>query len=235
MLTSFSIFANGKNLFTTSKGENSRSIECLNGLRALSLLWIIFGHRYFDMFTAPADNAPTATIKWLANLLSLSHTTFHLAVDTFFLMGGMLATISFMRSFDVRNFNVLKIYFHRFLRYTPVLLFLLLFFVSFMRYLSAGPIYDKTLDAWLPNCHKHWWSTLLHISTYTNIDELCLNWTWYLAADFQLFVISPILVLPAWRWRWRFFVVFPLVILLSQIYIFVVSYINEFLVFVGPL
>jgi peptidoglycan/LPS O-acetylase OafA/YrhL len=83
-----------------SKENSSGSIECLNGLRALSLLWIIFGHRYFDMFLAPATNSATATENWLRNILSLFHTTFHLAVDTFFLMGGLLATWSFMKSFD---------------------------------------------------------------------------------------------------------------------------------------
>lgn len=134
-----------------------------------------------------------------------------------------------------KEFNVCKLYFHRFLRYTPLLLFLLLFFISFSPYLGSGPIYDRTLDEWLPNCYKFWWSTVTHVATYTNVNKLCLNWTWYLSADFQLFVLSPLLVYPAWRWRWKFFAVFPLTILLSQVYIFVVSLNNEFPVFVGPL
>jgi peptidoglycan/LPS O-acetylase OafA/YrhL len=79
---------------------SSGSIECLNGIRAISLLWIIFGHRYFDMFLAPATNSKSATEAWLKNVLSLSHTIFHLAVDNFFLMGGLLVTWSFMKSFD---------------------------------------------------------------------------------------------------------------------------------------
>lgn len=99
-LIAFSLHTNGKNLFTMTKAKSNKSIECLNGLRSLSLLWIIFGHRYFDMFMAPATNSVTATENWLGNFLSLSHTTFHLAVDTFFLMGGLLVTWTFMKSFD---------------------------------------------------------------------------------------------------------------------------------------
>lgn len=76
---------------------------------------------------------------------------------------------------------------------------------------------------------------MLHISTYTNIDNLCMNWTWYLAADFQLFLVSPLLVYPAWRWRWKFFAAFPAVISLSITYILVISKEFKFLVFVGPL
>lgn len=97
---SFSIYTNGKKLFNVKRIESSGSIQCLDGLRAISLLWIIFGHRYFDMFLAPATNKRSATEAWLKNILSLPHTTFHLAVDTFFLIGGLLATWSFMKSFD---------------------------------------------------------------------------------------------------------------------------------------
>lgn len=76
------------------------SVECLDGLRAISLLWIIFGHRYFEMFLAPSVNKLSATESWLKNILSLSHTTFHLAVDTFLLMGGLLAAWSLQKSFE---------------------------------------------------------------------------------------------------------------------------------------
>jgi peptidoglycan/LPS O-acetylase OafA/YrhL len=100
MLIAFSVYTNGKILFDMTKSESSSSIECLNGLRSLSLLWIIFGHRYFDLFLGPTTNFHYATEIWLRNILSLSHTTFHLAVDTFFLMGGLLVTRSLMKSFD---------------------------------------------------------------------------------------------------------------------------------------
>jgi peptidoglycan/LPS O-acetylase OafA/YrhL len=196
----FSVYSNWKQLFEMKRAEASGSIQCLDGIRAISLLWIIFGHRYFDMFLAPATNTIDATEIWLKNVLSLFHTTFHLAVDTFFLMGGLLVTRSFMKTFDKyvdqkiyyehlfkicrKEFNVLKIYFHRFLRYTPVLLFVMLFFTSFMPYLGSGPIFDITLKSWLSPCYSNWWSTILHVSTFTNIDKLCMNWTWYLAGTF---------------------------------------------------
>lgn len=80
--------------------ESSKFIVCLSGLRSLSLLWIILGHRYFDMFDAPATNRKIATENWLVNVFSLVQTTFHLAVDTFFLMGGLLVTWTFMKAFD---------------------------------------------------------------------------------------------------------------------------------------
>lgn len=99
-MIAFSAYTNGKKLFDMTRTESSQSIECLNGLRSLSLLWIIFGHRFFDLFLGPTTNFDYATEIWLGNIFSLSHTTFHLAVDTFFLMGGLLVTWSLMKSFD---------------------------------------------------------------------------------------------------------------------------------------
>ncbi|KZR96828.1 Nose resistant to fluoxetine protein, partial [Daphnia magna] len=32
-------------------------------------------------------------------------------------------------------------------------------------------------------------------------DYGCMGQTWYLAVDMQLFVISPLIVYPLWRWK----------------------------------
>lgn len=86
------------NLFMTT--EKVHVIECLNGIKALSMIWIIFGHRFFDMFMAPSVNGNAATEWWLQNHFSLIHTMFHLAVDNFFVIGGLLVTRSFLKCFD---------------------------------------------------------------------------------------------------------------------------------------
>lgn len=40
---------------------------------------------------------------------------------------------------------------------------------------------------------------LLHIQNYVNTESICAGHTWYLSADFQLFIISPLLIYPAFR------------------------------------
>lgn len=251
-LNAFSIHHNGLVLFDVSRGDPSQTVECIDGIRAISLLWIIFGHRRQDMFSAPAINAEMATEDWLKSVFSLSYTTFHLAIDTWFLLNGLLAARFFLRIFDMwvsqekfealfyklltyrKQFNLLKMYFFQFLRYTPLLLFLLLFFVSFMPLLGSGPIFQKTIDGWLSNTGS-WWSTALHVSNYANVQKLFMNWTWFLTADFQLYLISPFMVFPAWRWGWKFFIIFPIAVLTSMIYLFVISLQNEIPVYVTVL
>lgn len=45
LLIAFSAYTNGKNLFDISENKSPNTIHCFNGLRAVSVMWIIFGHR----------------------------------------------------------------------------------------------------------------------------------------------------------------------------------------------
>lgn len=147
-----------------------------------------------------------------------------------------------------KTVNYFRMYLHRYLRYTPVLMILILFFVSLAKFLGSGPFFN--LEAYTSPCENYWWSALLHIQNYVNPNELvknlklikrqtlnesfqCLDWSWYLSVDFHLFIISPALIYPLWRWGWRFFWVLPTIVLLSQGCIFASSYQNEIFVFVG--
>lgn len=47
--------------------------------------------------------------------------------------------------------------------------------------------------------------------------------SWYLSIDFQLFVLSPFLIYPAWKYGWKYIWTFPVLAFLSSIYIFVMS------------
>lgn len=44
-LTSFSILTNGKNLFRINT-KSSNTIKCLNGIRSLSIIWVIYVHAH---------------------------------------------------------------------------------------------------------------------------------------------------------------------------------------------
>ena len=53
----------------------------------------------------------------------------------------------------------------------------------------------------------------------------------YLSIDFQLFIVTPFLIYPAWKFGWKYLWVLPTLALLSSIYIFVMSLVyNVYLV-----
>lgn len=56
MLISFSMYTNGKKLLTIKKNKSVDVMECLNGIRVLSIIWILYGHSLFVMTSVPTMN-----------------------------------------------------------------------------------------------------------------------------------------------------------------------------------
>jgi hypothetical protein len=54
LLVSFSLYTNGQNLFNMKTSKND--IRCLHGIRVLSIVWILLGHRYFLYLLMPGMN-----------------------------------------------------------------------------------------------------------------------------------------------------------------------------------
>ena len=96
---------------------------------------------------------------------------------------------------------------HRILRILPAYMLVLLFYTTLSPYLiNTSPnrflvgLQTDAVD--VANCRKNWWSNLLFInnfvpdnSDHTNLMS-CMAWSWYLAVDMQLFVLTPFVVLP---------------------------------------
>lgn len=67
-----------------------------------------------------------------------------------------------------------------------------------MQHLGDGPFYylSYTKGTLLANCQKYWWTNFLFINNFYpwSMANECNPWVWYLANDFQFFIISPPLV-----------------------------------------
>jgi peptidoglycan/LPS O-acetylase OafA/YrhL len=150
------------------------SINCLHGLRALSILWIMLGHRVTNQLSFPLRN-PNAVDEFYRKFYSVILNSYSIAVDTFFLMGSLLLTISTLRAIEKNQLNIFRMILHRYLRYTPVFAAAMLATITFTKYLVTGPL---VADEFRDNCIEYWWSGLLHIQNYINPDKLCLNHTW---------------------------------------------------------
>ncbi len=63
----------------------------------------------------------------------------------------------------------------------------------------------------------------IEFSTHVSYDQ-CLGHSWYLAADMQLFILSPLFIYPLWRWRraglaWAIFVLTSIIIAIGILFI----------------
>ncbi|KAL5284196.1 hypothetical protein ACFFRR_006460, partial [Megaselia abdita] len=215
-LMAFSVPSNAEKVFHISNEKKKSNIECLNGLRVLSMMWIIYGHCFASNMALPKINYIDYN-TWSKKFLSVFVYNPYIAVDSFFFMGGLVLAWIGMKEIEKRKgkLNILQMYLQRYLRLTPLLAFMILFIVSFMKYLENGPLLDEFIVPHLKECKTNWWMNLLYIQNYAAKGPMCIGPTWYLAVDFQLFLFSPLILYGFWRWGKKCFFAAVLLIALS--------------------
>ncbi|XP_032220153.2 nose resistant to fluoxetine protein 6 isoform X3 [Nematostella vectensis] len=200
---SFSIIRNTSRIMDTNVPPGA--ITSINGMRVLSMFWVILGHTFLFMTLASGLTSNLLTSYKVVQRFSfqviLNATV---SVDSFFFLSGLLVAYLSMRHMDKTNgrLNLFKYYFHRFWRLTPAYMLVILFFNKLTRFLGDGPLW-YTVQLNRP-CDKYWWTNLLYINNFypKELTDECLGWSWYLANDMQFYIISPIFLFAAHRFRW---------------------------------
>lgn len=50
------------------------------------------------------------------------------------------------------------------------------------------------------NCRANFWYTFFYVQNFLPFADICINWSWFLAADFQLFLVGLTILLIWTRW-----------------------------------
>ncbi|XP_017875872.2 O-acyltransferase like protein-like [Ceratina calcarata] len=196
LLTSFSIYTNGKNLLRTDRSQNS--IRCLDGLRYISICWIIYGHTHYIEAVGVKMNLneiPQMHTNW-ANMLVLNA---NIITDTFFLISGVLMAYTSLIKNEKNprgQFDVFGLYIHRYFRLTPAYAMMIGFYATLFYKIGSGPHWDQWVGANKDYCRENWWTNLLYVNNYVNLPKICMSQSWYLATDMQLVWLSPIFLYP---------------------------------------
>ncbi|GFY53419.1 nose resistant to fluoxetine protein 6 [Trichonephila inaurata madagascariensis] len=145
--------------------SGSDTLCILHGVRFFSMCWIIFGHTYYHL-NFNVLKYLQITIELTSQFAFNSITNASLLVDNFF-----------------------------FIRFLPIQMF----FVgisTLLPLLGDGPMWHENIDPIVEGCRKDWWANFLFINNlYRTSSKGCLSYSWYLAADFQVYVICLPLVL----------------------------------------
>ncbi|XP_046487759.1 nose resistant to fluoxetine protein 6-like [Neodiprion pinetum] len=193
-LAKFSLYKNALALLSTE--IRPETLPAIQGIRFLSISWIIFGHHFIVSFLRPSVNS-LHILKWLNSWESAFIQGALYAVDTFFVVSGFMMTYLFLRAMKSgKKISIPMLYFHRYLRLTPGVVVLILFVRFFLHRVANGPLWKMLLNLAVKPCDDNWWVNLLYLQNLVNPENICLLHTWYLAADMQLFWISPIIIYP---------------------------------------
>ncbi|KAJ5066802.1 o-acyltransferase [Anaeramoeba ignava] len=217
ILKQFSFILNFKQLTQ----EHPQSIKFLNGLRVISMLWIMLGHTY----SYTLDIAGIINVSSIVDIFR--RFTFQIipgaqfGVDTFFFLSGFLVSYLMLKKMKQNNgkfVNLWKFYLHRYIRLAPTFTFILFFSYTLAPYLGYGPNWEFTRDFLQTRCQKYWWTNLLLINNFhPRWENQCMGNLWYIANDWQFYVVSPFIILIFFRKK-----IFGWITSLS---IFIISYI----------
>ena len=197
-ITAFSLFKTVPTLLATKQAPGV--ITCLNGLRVISMFWVILGHTHFWVFIQSI-----VRIDNIASLFNIGKrfsfqaiSSGYFSVDSFFFLSGVLvAYLTFRQMKKKGRFPFVHFYVHRYLRLTPTYAFVLFFAWFLTIHLGYGPVLTLN-DPFAEGCRKYWWTNLIYINNlhpYALMDG-CISWAWYLANDMQFYVITPLVLIP---------------------------------------
>ena len=199
-VTAFSLFQTIPALLATKQGPGV--ITSLNGLRVISMTWVILGHSHAFLGMNIDNFSVMESVLSRFSFQAVENAFF--SVDSFFFLSGVLVaylTLREMGRLDGR-FPYLHFYVHRYLRLTPTLAFVVFFGWFLTEHLTYGPFFKALSDPYTTSCSKYWWTNLLYINNLYPwmAEDECMGWTWYLANDMQFYVISPLILIFLYHW-----------------------------------
>jgi len=220
----FSVYTNLSKLFNTNSSNINpeNNLSCLNGIRAISISWVVLGHTYFELSTSNF----TGNGVLIKNLLNFQEDGGEVddpaltavwngpfSVDSFFLMGATLLAFHTLREMDKnRGSPPVKwvmfwgmFYVHRYIRLSSVYAITIGLHATLLKMFATGPT-SYIIDKQVEQCENGWWLNLLYINNFvkeiqddTGLKMNCMGWTWYLANDMQFFIITPIILYVLWK------------------------------------
>jgi peptidoglycan/LPS O-acetylase OafA/YrhL len=143
---SFNPIVNLQKIFHVKEGGD-RTLFVLNGVRVLSISWIVLGHSFnYNMFT-PHLNYMTSGMLVKGHTISIIAGGLY-AVDTFFFLSGFLTFyLLTLKAFKKRGkINWLLVYFHRYYRLLFPVIFVMFFVMYAFPHLGNGPLYKTGVD-----------------------------------------------------------------------------------------
>uniref|UniRef100_A0A182JNH6 Acyltransferase 3 domain-containing protein n=1 Tax=Anopheles christyi TaxID=43041 RepID=A0A182JNH6_9DIPT len=233
LLIAFSLPRNWHLLTTARKkaSTSTKDLRFIQSVRFLVMYLVIAGHSMLFNCIFPLQNPQYVELNYrrVVTMLIFNGIT---VVQTYFTISGFLLAVHFVdfaekqRTFHFGDF--LQSVLYRFLRLTPAYGFMLLLDASWLIRLQDGPIWKRVAETERTYCRTNWWANVLYVNNYLTVSEPCLQQTWYLATDFQLFIIGLSILALTWRYPKLLKALLALAVLGALLIPAIVTYVNRF-------
>ncbi|CAH1957146.1 unnamed protein product [Acanthoscelides obtectus] len=233
ILACFSLYSNSKKLFTLEDSpDKMHYLQCLSGLKVLGMLWVIYGHRVMFNGIGGATNAVYIHKDWKYSFPGVMSVAAVMSVDMFFSLSGLLLSYGYLSYRNLigrsTNMNLLALQLYRLLRIWPGLIAMIMFSIGVFKLMGSGPFWSLLIKKIGGSCLINGWSNLLFVNNYIEPNYQCLDQTWYLAVDSQLFMLSPILLISMCKAPLKTCLACIGACVISGLYAFILTYQNEY-------
>ncbi|KAF8372421.1 hypothetical protein PRIPAC_78850 [Pristionchus pacificus] len=196
-----SLYSNVASIFDVSEtGKVRDQIGPIHCIRFFSMVWVLLAH-LFGSYAAVVAN-PTDILYLIPDLTSEVLLNGFFSVDSFFFMSGVLLTFLWFKGHKRQREEIMSargwtiFYVHRFLRLSPAFYVLVIFYTFvFKQMIRESPISMNELVT-QDKCSESWWVELFYMHNWVDFREMCLGYSWYLDADMQMFLFTPLLIIP---------------------------------------
>ena len=215
LLLSFSLVSNLEFIFKATTQKGSNRLDCFEGMRAISMTWVILGHNFaFGRWFIHGRNK--RYIQAISGDQHAGGMAFEAvmqgeySVDSFLYFGATLLSYLLLKDLDKSGgwfhsrgpLRILFFYLNRYLRIMIPHALVIAAVVGVIPLLVTGYMGAEQLatsDA--EDCKVNWYRHLLYYNIWGKSDgsaDGCIGQTWYLAFDMEWFLVSPLVVYPLW-------------------------------------
>ncbi|GFY63438.1 nose resistant to fluoxetine protein 6 [Trichonephila inaurata madagascariensis] len=192
----FCIYTNGGRILSTT--SNDGEFLWLHGIRFIGAFWIIAIHVGLFYFNSLSDVSPIKL--WRNHWTVPVFLNASCVISLFFVLSGFLNGYFTSRDYLKNGGTIswLRFYRKRLLRVVPLYAMIFAFYSVLFSYTGSGPVwpaYDTN-----PVCKESWWWNLIFLNNFQSSWKQCYTPAWYIAADMQLLLISPIFLISLFKW-----------------------------------
>ncbi|GAB0098837.1 uncharacterized protein DMENIID0001_146410 [Sergentomyia squamirostris] len=169
-------------------------IGCIHGLKAIASLAIFLIFKTLQIVRLPWSNRIVLT-ETLDNPATLPLRSPLLPMDLFLVLSGILVAYNTCRDFEVHGqMRWIRRILGRILRILPLLSLSTLFIAWVWPHMGSGPLWGDIVEENSDLCQESSWKNFLFIGNWDNVEDTCSPHTTQFAVEFQLFLLSPLVI-----------------------------------------
>ncbi|CAK1578060.1 unnamed protein product [Parnassius mnemosyne] len=187
IISAFSLYRTVKKLVAPATSDE---ISCIHGVRAIATVALLVAHKFLPVAVTPYTNRVKISEVVSSPLWSWCRAGW-IFTDCFLLLSG---TLTAHRISSDKGSGAFKRILSRYLRLTPALLAVLVFYAYIWNNVSIGPMWGALVTKNVEVCQEGWWWNVLYLQNYFGFEDMCAPQTHQLALDMQLSILAGLVV-----------------------------------------